>query len=69
MAFLNNAAKAAGATTERGTRWYIDRTFGQSHNHRVLNDILPSNALTDEWLQIGNLIFWRPGYPLREPAI
>ena len=47
MPHLNNAAKAAGVAAEQDARWYIDRTFHNSQNYRVLHDVLLSDSRSD----------------------
>lgn len=56
MAKLNSAAKAAGVAAEQDARWYIDRTFHNSQNYRVLHDVLLSDPRSDAWCQIDHLI-------------
>lgn len=62
MAQLNSAAKAAGVAAEQDARWYIDRTFHNSQNHRVLHDVLLLDSRSDAWCQIDHLIIGRLGH-------
>jgi len=62
MPHLNNAAKAAGVAAEQDARWYIDRTFHNSQNYRVLHDVLLFDSRSDAWCQIDHLVIGRLGH-------
>lgn len=62
MAKLNQYAKAAGVAAEQEARWYIDRTFHESRNYRVLHDIVLSDSRSDAWCQIDHLVIGRMGH-------